>query len=292
MLWHVIKSFYLNFSFSGNMPKAVRLRTRPVWADKEKKLATRLAASDTDYGYTFGPLSDTDRNYVPLTTFRLYPMAFLPSHSHGGNNTQPGGGVEVLVKMSTTEYHVVLDADSMLNKNNVLTQMSRQCDGAVFLASGLSSRDWEFLVDEAMQPLLEEYAANPTGKQPVKYIGLQAQLLPQKLSNLAPSHVRYFFNATEGVLDGFGMPVENTNLCFDPSQMLGVQQIEYQASGLKGFLRFIEKPFAAGDGDAFFEYVICAVFSFLYGFSAPFNVTYFKKLPTLILEGIVISAEN
>ena len=53
------------------MPGApLRLRPRPAFVDKAQKVPTRLAWNDTDWGYTFGPLEDTKKNYVPLTTFR------------------------------------------------------------------------------------------------------------------------------------------------------------------------------------------------------------------------------
>ena len=189
------------------------------------------------------------------------------------------------VKMASREYHVILDADTLLSKSAVLAQMSRQCSEPVFLASGVSAGDWQYLVDKAMEPLMEQYAENPSEKQPIRYIGLQAQLLPPKLSDLDPSKVRYFFNQQQGVLDAMGLPVENPNLVYDPSQMKGVQQIQYQGSGIQGFLKFLEEPLAPSSSDAYFEFVLTTVFPYLFGWSSPFNVKYLKKLPTLILEG-------
>ena len=193
--------------------------------------------------------------------------------------------MEVQVKMSSREYNVVLDADTMMNKSSVLSQLSRQCPKAIFLASGVPTADWQFLIDQAMAPLLTEYGKNPTEKQPVKFIGLQAQLLPEKLSDLQESHIRYFFNHAEGVLDAQGEAVKDSDMVYDPNQMKGVTQIQYKASGESGFLKFLEPPLASGSGDSYFEFILTAVFPFCYGWASSFNVKYFKKLPTLILEG-------
>ena len=55
-----------------------------------------ISVQDDSYGYTFGSEADEANNYRPLTSFRLYPIAYLPSkggHSHGGR-------VEFTVRMS------------------------------------------------------------------------------------------------------------------------------------------------------------------------------------------------
>ena len=279
-----MKILFLSFRLI-NMAKPVRLRPRPAFMDKAQKVPTRLIFSDTEWGFTWGSPENEDANATPLSNFRLFCQAFIPSH--GGNTAnQPGGGVEVTVKTAARQYQVILDADTLLNKNAVLAQMGRQCTNAVFIASGLSSSDWMFLIDKAMAPLLEEYGRNPSEKQPIKYIGLQAQLLPQKLSDLKESDVCYFFNQKDGVLDCKGDPLINSTLVFDPTQMRGVQQIDYEDSGLQGFLRFINPPLAPTcSGDPYFEYMLTAVFPFCYGWASPFNSQYLKKMPTLILEG-------
>ena len=60
---------------------------------------------DASYGWSFGADADTDRNYHQLTTFRLYPKAFVPStggcYAQGASHTVSGGRVEFEVKMSS-----------------------------------------------------------------------------------------------------------------------------------------------------------------------------------------------
>ena len=244
----------------------MRLRPRPKYGDREQRMPTRLSYKEDSWGWTFGPDADFLRNYTPLSTFRLYPEAFVPSHP-GSTNNMPGGGVEVLVKLSNKQFRVVLDVDSLLSKTAVLCQLTQQCPGGLFLATGLpdtgKQADWHTVIDGAMAPLMEEYNANATEKQPVKYIGLQAQLLPQKLANLEPSHIRYFFNAKDGVLDSKGNPVQNSEVVFDHSQMKGAKQIDYKPSGLEGFLAFLEPPLACGHGDSYFETILTTGVSIL-----------------------------
>ena len=58
----------------------------------------------SSYGWTFGADADEERNYQQLTTFRLYPKAFIPStggaYTHAAGHTISGGRVEFDVKMS------------------------------------------------------------------------------------------------------------------------------------------------------------------------------------------------
>ena len=270
------------------MAHAMRLKPRPKYGDREGRLFTRLAYQEDSWGWSFGPEAETMRNYTPLSTFRLYFEAFVPSHP-GSTSHMPGGGVETLVKLSNKQYRVVLDVDSLMSKTAVLVQLTRQCPNGMFLATGLpdtgKDADWHTVVEGAMAPLLREFSRNGTEKEPVKYIGLQAQLLPQKLSNLEPSHIRYFFNNKDGVLDSRGVPVVNSMVVYDHSQMKGAKQIEYKPSGLKGFLAFLEAPLAYGHGSSYFEQVLTSGFPMLLGWASPFNMWYLKKLPTVILEG-------
>ena len=80
------------------MPHSLRLRKRPTYADRAQKLPTRMGWSETNWGYTYGAEKDEKENYTPLSTFRLIPVAFI--EGQGQNSKQPGGGVEILVKMS------------------------------------------------------------------------------------------------------------------------------------------------------------------------------------------------
>ena len=260
------------------------MRERPMYMDKDKKMPTRLCFREDSWGYSWGPDAETWNNYVQSTNFRLYFEGVVPSHPASQSN-QPDGSIETLVKMATRVFRVVLDADSLLKKTSVLTQLSKKCPGALFMATGMRRDDWAFLVNKAMEPLHSQYRTNPVDKDVIKFVGMQPHRLPPKWSDLQPGNVIYFFNEGQGILDSKGQPLKKPNLVFDHSQMQSAKQIKYVDGKLDGFLKYLEEPFARGSGDVFMENVMTTVMPVLYGWAAPINSVYLKKLPTIVLEG-------
>ena len=156
---------------------------------------TLCVPTNTLLGYTWNIENGEGLlNYKSLSNFRIYAKALDPTPPPSHNN-QPGGGVEVLVKMAgDREYKCVLDADSVMSRTTVLRQLNRSFPDVMFLAPGLREDDWEYFMDETMGDLLASRSWPPSSWKVCLILFVFMHLL-----TLNP--YQSYYRATRGVKD-------------------------------------------------------------------------------------------
>jgi len=236
-------------------------------------------------GYSFGHTdAQIEENFVPQSSFSLHP-------SHHIRSADQSTAFKVSFAISGRTSTVALQSFRMFNLRYVLTTLASQHQDEVIHASHLAQEDFQTILKSMMQPFHDKMSATPSyqwpgrlQRQPVRLIGLQTQLLPSKPSELKEEHLEWCYNSADGVRGIRGKVLKRPQTTFHGPTLAGVEEHFYEESGLLGFKRFFDSPFASEESDlAYLERVGGGGLVAVWSFFAPLIRLLLGQQPTVVM---------